>query len=304
VNPASGQTVLSNGGPGVAWVAAGATFGVGSGATPRTTLDVQGTPPAGGVTEAHHVGVIQNLSTASGTHMLAVRSAAGNVSGCNFITFLDGADNEIGSIAGAQVLNSSLQPENFVTYNSYLAADYAEAAPRDPATPPIAAGSVVGLRNGVVSLATEGAECLFVTTDRPALLGNAPPAAQRTGYEMLAFIGQVPVLVTGPVRPGDLIVASGRDDGAGRAVAPDDLGADELALVVGQAARGSSAAEGALQRVNALVGPGIAHAAAAKALLVRQAREIERQARELRQHEAQLKQQAARVARGKPSASG
>ena len=80
------------------WAGAG-TVGIGGAGPPRTTLDVRGVPPAG-VTEASHVAVVENLSPLVDSNVLALRSAAGNVGGSNFITFLDGNDNQIGAVEG------------------------------------------------------------------------------------------------------------------------------------------------------------------------------------------------------------
>jgi hypothetical protein len=271
LDPNTGSTHVINAAQ-PALTIAGSSVGVGVIDPPRTTLDVRGVPPAG-VTEASHVAVVENLSPLFDSNVLALRSAAGNVGGSNFITFLDGNDNQIGAVEGYNLGGLF----NSVMFNAYLAADYAEAVLRDAKTPPIAAGSVVGVRAGVVSLVTEGADCLFVTTDRPAVLGNAPPKSQRAGYEMLAFIGQVAVLVGEAVQPGDLIVASGRADGLGRAVAADTIEAEDLGRVVGQAWAAVTPEPGKPQRVNALVGPGVASAAASGALLRRQAAEMVRQ---------------------------
>jgi hypothetical protein len=269
---ANGVTTLESAGL-PAWSAAGAHVGIGASGNLRATLDVCGAPPPG-VTEQSHVAVVQNLSPLPG-NVLALRSSAGIVTGGNFISFLDGADNLIGAVEGTQVFNwSTFSMQNSIMFNAYAAADYAEAVIRVAGEAPLPAGSVVGVRNGQVSRVTDGADCLFVTTDRPAMLGNAPPKAQRGAYEMLAFIGQVPVLVAGPVQPGDIIIASGRADGAGRAVKPGNIQPHELALIVGQAwaaIKPDPAHPDTPRRVNALVGPGAASAAATGALLARQA---------------------------------
>ena len=279
VDGASGLTRLENNSQ-TALSAAGSNLGVGGAITPRTTLDVRGAPPQGGVVEANHVAVIENNETASGGNVLALRVEAANVSGCNFITFLDGADNMIGSVEGTYAFNTStLQWDNFVSYLSPGAADYAEAVPRAPGEKPIAAGSIVGVRNGQVSLATEGADCLFITTDRPAVLGNAPPKAKRGDYEMLSFIGQVPVLVAGAVEPGEFIIASGQADGIGRTIPAAALTPQDLPYIVGQAWAGfqpDTASPDKPQRVNALVGPAVTAAATAGALLTHQAAHIEK----------------------------
>ena len=84
-----------------------------------------------------------------------------------------------------------------------------------------------------MSLDTDGADALMVTTDRAVVVGNALQGAGIS--EMVAFVGQVFVEVEGPVELGDFILPSGRADGTGRAVRPDRLRAGEAAQVVGRA---------------------------------------------------------------------
>ena len=91
------------------------------------------------------------------------------------------------------------------------------------------------MRAGQVSLATEGADAVFVTSKSPAMLARRPHRDKEDAYETLAFLGQVHVLVDGPVRSGDLIVASGKADGKGRAVPPEEVQPEDLAMIVGRA---------------------------------------------------------------------
>ena len=67
----------------------------------------------------------------------------------------------------------------------------------------------------------------------------------------MAFIGQVPVRVEGPVQVSDWIVASGRGDGTGRAVAPGAWDPARDGPIVGQAWEAQS---GGVGRVNTAVG--------------------------------------------------
>ena len=70
--------------------------------------------------------------------------------------------------------------------------------------------------------------------------------------ERIAFVGQAPVKVRGPVRAGDYILPSGKEDGSGIAVAPSRLSGDDLGRVVGRAWESSDAP--GLKRINAVVG--------------------------------------------------
>jgi hypothetical protein len=54
-------------------------------------------------------------------------------------------------------------------------------------------------------------------------------------FEQVAFLGQIPVFVNGPVRAGDYIVASGKNDGMAMAVAPENITAEMLSIVLGTA---------------------------------------------------------------------
>ena len=110
---------------------------------------------------------------------------------------------------------------------------------------------------------------MFVTSEFPAMLARRPHRDKEDAYETLAFLGQVHVLVDGPVRSGDLIVASGKADGKGRAVPLEEVQPEDLAMIVGRA--WESVDDGS-KGVNALVGPGVATAAAG-VVLARQARE-------------------------------
>jgi prepilin-type N-terminal cleavage/methylation domain-containing protein len=70
---------------------------------------------------------------------------------------------------------------------------------------------------------------------------------------LVAFAGQLPVLIKGPVHVGDLIIGSG--DGTGRAVAKKDLTLDMAMRAVGTAWEGSD--DPGLKRVNVAVGLGL-----------------------------------------------
>ena len=279
LDPITNQTALYGASGAAAWVAADGLLGVGNVATPRVTLDVRG--PGNGTNNANLAGFAAVVENCSGgqSNVLALMvdaDVAGAAAGSEFITFFDGTGQSVGAVE----LTINTSTGNSATFvPGPAAADFAEAVLRDAATPPIAPGSVVGVRNGVVSLATEAMNGLFVTTDRPAVLGSAPPKGQRAGHEMLSLLGQVPVRVAGPVQAGDLIVASGNADGVARAVAPDAIQPVDLPLIVGQAWDNLDA--GKTGRVHALVGPGVASAGAVASLLARQAAEIDRERAEV-----------------------
>ncbi|MEM6289499.1 MAG: hypothetical protein AAF845_20335, partial [Bacteroidota bacterium] len=80
-------------------------------------------------------------------------------------------------------------------------------------------GDLVGLRGGQVSLRTEAAEQVMIASSDPAFVGNPDAEA---GGALVALVGQAEVWITGTASVGDLLVASGQDDGTARAIAPSN----------------------------------------------------------------------------------
>ena len=74
----------------------------------------------------------------------------------------------------------------------------------------------------------------MVISSSAAVAGNWPTQNQ-SDYELVAFFGQVKTKVIGNVKKGDFIVASGRNDGTGIAVSPDELTIEMRKNVVGRA---------------------------------------------------------------------
>jgi hypothetical protein len=255
--------------------AAAGTVTVGAGAAARTTLDVQGAPAGTTSLPAPqaHVAIIENTLTGGGAadaNVLALLvDTVGAGATCHFATFYSGG-TDIGAIVGTGNTSGFGATITYATQ----AADYAEAVPRAPDTPPIGPNKIVGVRAGVVSLATDDADAVFVTSETPAMLARMPSRSKQAAYENLAFLGQVRVKVSGKVHAGDLILASGNADGMGRAVRPHALRPEDLPMIVGRA--WESADDGSTDGVNTHVGPGVATVAATAALLARQAEEIKR----------------------------
>ncbi|MBO75706.1 MAG: hypothetical protein CMD33_10575, partial [Flavobacteriales bacterium] len=138
--------------------------------------------------------------------------------------------------------------------------DYAEWIPRSSDQERLRAGQIVGVINGEVSLRTKGASHLMVVSNAPIVTGNDSPANPRKDLEKIAFMGQVPVRVIGPVVSGDFILPSGDNDGYGIAVKKDELRPEEVGQVVGVA--WESGLDSYMNTVNVAVG--VDHNAEAK----------------------------------------
>ncbi len=249
--------------------------GVGFGTNaPQASIHVRGSRN-GSATLSNHVAIIENgsFSTTNGPDVLALKTSALNPGGnTNFITFFNGNDQAIGRIEG----NGS----GGILYAS-TGADYAEALPLLSPGEAVEAGDIVGVVAGRVTRQTSGTHRMMVVTDRPAVLGNMPPEGQEEGYVPIAFVGQVRVKVWGPVRAGDYILPSGREDGTGVAVAPETLAAEDVARIVGQAWEDVPGT--GLHRVNVLVGLD-----RRDVLIARQQAELERLAAEVARLQAMV----------------
>lgn len=135
-----------------------------------------------------------------------------------------------------QVVNFNVNAINNVgVVYSTGGADYAEYLPRAPGERDLLFGEIVGVRGGIVSLNTDQADHRMVVSSMPGFLGNAPNNGTEASMEKIAFLGQVPVRVVGPVQVGDYIIPSGNNDGMGTAVAPDQLPVQDYHRIVGVA---------------------------------------------------------------------
>lgn len=223
-----------------------------------------------------HVALIRNEGNTS-PDGLAVRLnvAVNPTTANNFLTFQRADGSSVGSVegngAGGVVFNTSGGD-----YAEYL--PLADGVSKAALTP----GRVVGIRGGRVSLDTDGAEQLGVVSTNPAISGNDPGEAKRDSHALIAFLGQVDVVVAGPVNAGDFLIASGHADGRAIAVPPDRLRPELLGEVLGRA--WTASAEGS---VRALVGLSPVDAAQSVAL-AGQAAEIAALRAELAQRDAAL----------------
>ncbi len=224
----------------------GSTGKVGIATTnPTNKLHVKSEINGNGSELSAYVAQIENTSTGSSPDVLALRiGTTGNPgTAANFVGFFDGDGDLIGQIEG----NGS----GGVTYNT-SGADYAEWLPKlDPAEH-FEPGEIVGVVNGKITRNTSFARQLLVISTAPLVLGNMPKPEESENYEKVAFLGQVPVKVRGPVQAGDYILPSGRNDGTGVAVAPNELRPEQIDRIVGIAWEGSSQA--GVKKINTAVG--------------------------------------------------
>ena len=123
--------------------------------------------------------------------------------------------------------------DNGVIYGG-TGADYAEWLEKVDPVETFIAGQIVGIHGGKITKVTEGADQVLPVSLAPVVLGNMPPDDEKHLHEKVGFMGQVPVLVWGKANVGDFIIPSGKNDGFGIAVAPEDMKIDNMKYVVGR----------------------------------------------------------------------
>lgn len=124
--------------------------------------------------------------------------------------------------------------QNGVNFNSG-GADYAEWLPLTDDTPDLESGQVVGIREGQATLHTDSTQIIRVVSSNPIVVGNVPPSGKTDRMERIAFLGQAPVLVAGPVERGDYVLPSGNHDGYAIAVAPAEMKMGDYPRIIGVA---------------------------------------------------------------------
>jgi len=112
--------------------------------------------------------------------------------------------------------------------------DYAEWLERENPQEIIEAGDIVGVRAGKISKELAGAEQVMAISYRPIVLGNTPKTGEEHLGNNVAFMGQIPVKIMGPVYSGDYIVGRGEFPGYGVAVHPDHMGLEDFKYAVGR----------------------------------------------------------------------
>lgn len=188
-----------------------------------------------------------------------------------------------------------------VTYGSH-GADYAEWLPKLDPEEKMIFGQIVGVHDGKITKKTDGADQIMSVSLAPVVVGNLPRKGEEHLFAKVSFMGQVPVMVRGRVRNGDYIVPSGKNDGTGIGVAPEELDLEQMTQVLGRAWEDSERDD--LSVVNVLIGVKVnetseivkRHARRLNDLEARVA-ELEARVVDLENGNAQLSGLAARIAR-------
>ncbi|WP_457666325.1 hypothetical protein [Thiolapillus sp.] len=213
---------------------------------PLTRLHVVDIINSDSASPRNYVGLIENIATGTSADVLALKigTTSDPQTQANFVGFFNGNNTLVGEIQG----NNS----GGVSYAS-TGGDYAEYLPLQDPAEALDAGDIVGVYAGAISRDTTASAQLMVITDRAAVVGNMPRGDARSqAHRAVAFVGQLPVKVRGKVRAGDVIVASGRSDGTGRAVKIAELAALHDAKIVGRA--WSASEDPGLKKVQVAVG--------------------------------------------------
>jgi hypothetical protein len=113
--------------------------------------------------------------------------------------------------------------------------DYAEWMQRTDFNELITAGDIVGVKGGKITKDLTGAEQIMAVSTQPIVSANMPSNAKAGSGNSIAFVGQIPVKIMGPVSTGDFIVAKGNIPGYGVAVKPSEMTTDDYRLIVGRA---------------------------------------------------------------------
>ena len=120
-----------------------------------------------------------------------------------------------------------------VSYESE-GADYAEWLPKYDINENFYFGDVVGVVDGQVSKSFTQADHFMVISKAPMVLGNTPGAKENEdNFVKVAFLGQVPVKVSGAVEYGDYILISGKGDGLATSKNPDLMTTNDYEKIVG-----------------------------------------------------------------------
>ncbi len=175
---------------------------------------------------------------------------AGGIAG-NFIDFTVTAFDATVNIGSIIAYQTQIFRNSGSTFSSG-SADYAEWLPKMNPEDTFKPGDVVGIRSGKITKNISDAEKLMVISSDPIVLGNMPLKSEEHLYERVAFMGQVPVKVNGPVQSGDYLIADDQGQGFSKAISPEDISVDLVDKIIG-VSWGSSELHG-INYVNTAIG--------------------------------------------------
>lgn len=112
--------------------------------------------------------------------------------------------------------------------------DYAEWLERIDAKEDISYGDIVAVVGGKITKDLSNAEQVMAVSYRPIVLGNIPSADKENLGNNIAFMGQIPVKIMGPVVTGDYIVGNGVIKGYGVAIHPENMTVEDFKFAVGR----------------------------------------------------------------------
>jgi hypothetical protein len=112
--------------------------------------------------------------------------------------------------------------------------DYAEWLERSSPEEYINPGDIVGVIGGKISKDLANAEQVMAVSKKPIVLGNLPPEGKVAYGNNVAFMGQIPVKVMGPIASGDYIIGNARTPGYGIAKHPNDMDVNDYKYAVGR----------------------------------------------------------------------
>ena len=112
--------------------------------------------------------------------------------------------------------------------------DYAEWLERINPNEFISAGDIVGVIGGKITKDLENAEQVMSVSQNPIVLGNTPTEGKIYQGNNIAFMGQIPVKIMGPVATGDYIVGNNNTPGYGIAKNPKDMTLEDFKHAVGR----------------------------------------------------------------------
>jgi hypothetical protein len=130
--------------------------------------------------------------------------------------------------------------------------DYAEWLERANPAELINEGDIVAVMGGKITKDLAVAEQVMVVSTAPIMMGNQPEAGKENLGNKIAFLGQVPVKIIGPVETGDFIVGNPATPGYGVAVDLAHITPEQARYVVGRA--WETKPQDGPKRVNAVIG--------------------------------------------------